>query len=597
MEKKMMEILKYLFKSSKAVIYVVLIVMFAATVILLSASEPVSMTFNLVFLVLMAVLIFIADVKGIQVLERIAGECRNIIVSMEQLSVGRLTDEERKSSVWEELRKDGSAAFSDPVLNRNWIGFCAKKDPVQIGEMLSEDLVMERSRKGYCEMVPGFLTALGILGTFLGLVMSMESFSFGSADQIETTMENLVGGIHVAFYTSIYGVALSIVYNIVYRGCVQNTCDEIFELHQTVRRKLPSLKKESGEERLAELGQEELVVLQRIENVLGRELGKEFGEAVGIKLEPVFAEINQSLKRVIGDFRAEQSESLNFIVEAFVKQMSERLDSHINLLGENVDRLSRSQEKMTAELNGLLQEISRTAHDTGKINEASEKILFRFETYMERLNSMQGHVNNTFGIVENYTKKLYDSMDEQRQMLSMMQEHEKEIIAACSSLEQIQKDFARQTEANLSVTEKMAGYQEEFRQNLTSVLQTTGNYEQKMFEILTEQKSLYLSVISQTQKTLELMREERKEGEKAAEEYQKKLELERKQSDEHKREVHMAENAELLELQMQTNQLLCRLVETMQEKNEQTFLKRCGSRIRNIRLLHRKESAGNKENR
>lgn len=596
MEKKKAEaMIRDLFKNSKVVLYLILILMHTVTVLLLAGSEPDSMLFNLVFLAAMAALIFAADRRGMQVLEQAARDCRTVREKIEELTGGLPAEDGAKNRLWDLLKQDPMVSFSDAVLDRSWKNFCRKKNPDEIEEALDENLILERSQKGYCEMVPGFLTALGILGTFLGLVMSMESFSFDSADQIEATMENIVSGIHVAFYTSIYGVALSIVYNIIYRSRVQKTCDELFELQETVHRNLPPLQAENSGKELAELHTEELLTLRNIEASLGKGLSKELGDAVSTRLQPIFTEINQSLKRVIGDFRAEQSASLSYIVEAFVRQMSEQLDSHINVLGGSVERLSRSQEEMTTELNGLLQEISRTARDTGKINEESKKILFRFETYMDRLNSMQGHVNDTFGIVENYTKELYDSMNEQSRMIAMMQEHEKQIMAACSSLEKIQTDFARQTDANLSVTQKMAEHQEEFRENLAAVLQKTGSYEQKMFDILTELKAVQLSAVSQTQKAMEAMREERQEGERAAREYRKELEQRETSFSAQRESEASAHDQDLRNLQLQTNELLLQLIRTVQESREQTFLKRCGNRLRNRRFFRRNKELEQQE--
>lgn len=594
-KKKAEAMIKNVFKNGKIVLYFILLLMFVVTVVLLAGSELNSMLFNLVFLLAMAALIFVADQRGMQMLEQAAQDCRTVRGKIEELTEGLLTEDDSKSRVWDKLKQNPTVSFSDPVLDRSWKNFCRKKNPDEIEEALDENLILERSQKGYCEMVPGFLTALGILGTFLGLVMSMESFSFDSADQIETTMENIVSGIHVAFYTSIYGIALSIVYNIIYRSCVQKTCDELFELQETVHRNLPSLQAENSDKELAELHTEELLTLRNIETSLGKGLSKELGDAVSTRLQPIFTEINQSLKRVIGDFRAEQSASLSYIVEAFVRQMSEQLDSHINVLGGSVERLSRSQEEMTTELNSLLQEIFRTARDTGKINEESEKILFRFEAYMDRLNSMQGHVNDTFGIVENYTKELYDSMNEQSHMIAMMQEHEKQIMAACSSLEKIQTDFARQTDANLSITQKMAEYQDEFRENLAAVLQKTGSYEQKMFDILTELKAVQLSAVSQTQKTMEAMREERQEGERAAREYRKEMDRREISFSKQRETEDAAHDQELRDLQLQTNELLLQLIRIVQENHEQAFLKRCGNWLRNRRFLHKNKEVEQQE--
>ena len=55
-------------------------------------------------------------------------------------------------------------------------------------------------------------TSLGILGTFVGLVWGLKNFEPSSYETMTNSVASLVEGIKVAFLTSIYGIALAIVY-------------------------------------------------------------------------------------------------------------------------------------------------------------------------------------------------------------------------------------------------------------------------------------------------------------------------------------------------------------------------------------------------
>ena len=86
-----------------------------------------------------------------------------------------------------------------------------------IEDSINEDTIAIRSWRSIILQIAGILTALGLLGTFLGLVMGISTVEFSSAEATMDSIEMLLRGIGTAFYTSIVGVILSILFNISYR--------------------------------------------------------------------------------------------------------------------------------------------------------------------------------------------------------------------------------------------------------------------------------------------------------------------------------------------------------------------------------------------
>ncbi len=86
-----------------------------------------------------------------------------------------------------------------------------------IDETVNEDELSLRSWAGVMAQIPGTLTGLGLLGTFIGLITGISSVQISSVDATLSSIQGMFSGIQVAFYTSISGVILSIVFNIVYR--------------------------------------------------------------------------------------------------------------------------------------------------------------------------------------------------------------------------------------------------------------------------------------------------------------------------------------------------------------------------------------------
>ena len=86
-----------------------------------------------------------------------------------------------------------------------------------IENVINDDSISVRSWRGVVMQISGSLTALGLLGTFLGLATGIGGVSYGSLQDTVSGIETMLSGITTAFYTSIVGVILSIVFNAVYR--------------------------------------------------------------------------------------------------------------------------------------------------------------------------------------------------------------------------------------------------------------------------------------------------------------------------------------------------------------------------------------------
>ena len=65
------------------------------------------------------------------------------------------------------------------------------------------------------EASAGTLVGLGLLGTFLGLTLGINNFDTSNANNIQSSIHNLLDGMGTAFATSLVGMGLSIIYTII----------------------------------------------------------------------------------------------------------------------------------------------------------------------------------------------------------------------------------------------------------------------------------------------------------------------------------------------------------------------------------------------
>ena len=88
-------------------------------------------------------------------------------------------------------------------------------------DFFNEETVGSRSLHFSRLMIPAVLTAFGVLGTFVGLLLSLEPLragELGHEEMLRSNVSDLISGASTAFITSIWGVLLSIVYSLVISG-------------------------------------------------------------------------------------------------------------------------------------------------------------------------------------------------------------------------------------------------------------------------------------------------------------------------------------------------------------------------------------------
>lgn len=128
--------------------------------------------------------------------------------------------------LWEEYR-DELDLFRNKILNQRFNEYRVERKRLnllsehgvtcEIEDYINEYMIDMQIKKGLVGSIPGVMTGLGILGTFVGLAFGLQNFDTASAETITNSIAPLMDGIKIAFHTSIYGMVFSLVYNFVYK--------------------------------------------------------------------------------------------------------------------------------------------------------------------------------------------------------------------------------------------------------------------------------------------------------------------------------------------------------------------------------------------
>lgn len=223
-------------------------------------------------------------------------------------------------------------------------------------EYINEDFLDRIGMNSFNSGVPGTLTGMGILGTFLGLSMGLGAFSGDDIFTISDNVGSLLSGMKVAFHTSVYGIFFSLVFNIIYRGLMSNAYRTLDEFLSTFRQTMqPSVAKD--DENSATM----LVYQAGMANSLRQMLELMKGNAV------------------------EQTAGVERIVHKFTEQMQSALDTDFKKLGNALKNAGESQVASTANVAKMVEAVTTLVEVNRNVQEALSSIMERQEVFEKQL--------------------------------------------------------------------------------------------------------------------------------------------------------------------------------------------------------------------
>ena len=239
-------------------------------------------------------------------------------------------------------------AFTDSIAK-------SQEGIVDIEEFLNEDDLDMHVHKRLLEMAPDLFTSIGILGTFVGLVWGLKDFRPSDYEAMTSSVSSLVDGIKVAFLTSIYGIAFSIVYTSgmksEYSSMTENLQLFLDRFHTYV---MPSAESES---------MNLLVASQKNQTAAMEQMAEKFSVQMADSFEkvitPTFQKMNDSLDVLVNSVTKCQEDAIKEILDTFLKEMNLSFKTQFEDFGRALTQLKDAQTDNTNYTTNLYQSMSR----------------------------------------------------------------------------------------------------------------------------------------------------------------------------------------------------------------------------------------------
>jgi len=266
----------------------------------------------------------------------------------------------------------------------------------------------------FASIAPSFFPMLGILGTFTAIALSMPDFSSTNSEALESEISLLLRGVGTAFYASIFGIFLSIIWNYFEKRGLSKADADAHQLQKTYRkfiwteselkrhehmlhnmrdeRLMQALKDTFNLEFIQTLNEKHLENFQRIIN----ETNKNFTtvtnhmKMVSTDLKDTIAKIHQSQDAVQANASIERN------IKEFNK-MTQKLQYSLDQFDNSLENsLNLTFHKIDEELGDVIIKLGNFVSSISEQNRLLQESITRHqqEIINQRIHQVADHVSN-----------------------------------------------------------------------------------------------------------------------------------------------------------------------------------------------------------
>lgn len=397
---------------------------------------------------------------------------------------------------------------------------------------------------------PALLTALGVLGTFVGITLGMPAFGEArlgtSSQEMVSAAETLLGGMQIAFHTSLMGLAAAGVFMLLlpitegFRRHAQGRLRKRFgeltvsgsaaalmgsdesrndeELRRTQREAAEAGKASS--EALARTSQ---ALADKFDgfnaDVIGDKVAVSLRDTLSQELTPVFAEIRDELKTLREIKQDNAQDMLRELVAQLRTEVLEPMSERIDQSTRTTERAAEAVETLHRELGGIAKDL---AHAVSALQQFQNETLQSLQDFANRLSETLGRFQTeTKGVLESVASEINAALAKSIEGMASQREAFEESAAraatsfqsirdnleqALAAREQAERDMLEQQRAAFSQsTESAATTFREIKEELQQALETRTETEHRMLE---QQRRVFDESTARTAETFRTIRTE-----------------------------------------------------------------------------------------
>lgn len=345
------------------------------------------------------------------------------------------------------------------------------------------------------EIIPGILTALGILGTFLGLQEGISFINMDTPESVKQSIQFLTSGMSLAFITSIVGIISSTIWSRFDRRRYKNYIEVLDRFYTVFNEKYPVFNSECFFNEMLTLQKDSTEAVKHMATDFSLELSKALSQSINETILPsIDSSINNVVNRdirptfetmadIVDNFTTNASEnqidSINIMVTGFLDKLNSVVNLEFDNLANTLSELIKWQMETKDKLEELLEEIKETTLNQKEANVDSEEVLTRYSELFDRFEEVSSVLERELIDVNETVDKLRDvsniSGNLLEQQYSIQQDTNNVIDLIGSDIDSLKENMDISKTSLENVNESLGESTTAFSQSLKDGLESTFN--------------------------------------------------------------------------------------------------------------------------
>ena len=309
--------------------------------------------------------------------------------------------------------------------------------------------------------------AVGILGTFLGLVASIYGLNTGNSEMLKDGIEKLLDGAGSAFWTSIIGIFASFLFNWRKNVYIARFNRQIHKLNTALEEQLEFITSEK-------ILLEQTEVLRDIDEHLNLKLD-EAPNKIALELKPVFESIRSAVEQL--------NESGSKAIEKNFETSSLKVEDIISKLSSAVEKMVHSSESFSNQVSTSTDLMSRKLVEMG---DNASKQMENSQKNQEQINkktseNLEQLVHRMMEAVSKGKEEMGKNMTESVNKIAQSQQHiDKHIKTVFENILENQNNiYTTNREASKENVKLLTDVHEKFQSNIEKLINLSESWQEK----------------------------------------------------------------------------------------------------------------------
>lgn len=306
--------------------------------------------------------------------------------------------------------------------------------------------------------IPNFLVAVGVLGTFTGLVLGLKSLDIDVEDTslLKTGINELITSASIAFTTSVYGVIGSLITSLFEKFFERRAYVASSSLVNALDNKIPLISNEQSLLHIEDYSEQSKSALQTLHEKIGAELQK--------SVTNMGAQVQDALTTTLNSI---MKPAIDTLINTSKEQSSQALHG---LVSEFMGGMHQAGKQQADEMHNAAKSIQESMQQIGEqLHQVFDRLNSQQDAFLQKSNQQQSSYNEQQRVMQSALAKLLQEQHDQQQSLvsatqgyvAEVHDQQQELISTITSRQQAFVDQLKVQQQNI---QEQAAKQEEARQ-------------------------------------------------------------------------------------------------------------------------------------